>query len=652
MMMRFLVSCVLSTSMLGSVHAEDKQPSKQPSTFLLDWEQVPELFRSAYAPLEWKKLHLGLDIDALAEQMREQLFADGRPSVQTYQKTLKKFLASFRDYHVFPIFCSSEHATLPFSVMSAEGRYWIAWINREHLPNSVYQFEVGDEIVLFDGKPVQEAIDEIIIDSFASHLSRTNQLLAEHKLTARAAIQGDAVPSGFISIHVKSFKTGKISEYQMMWEAEDNELPPVPLVKGNHPALELEEKIRLPFLDTLMMVHFPKIRSARFAGQDLPDPLAIGTRESCFPPLAQPEEYISGEGQTFPFYAYTFTHPATKKTIGFVRIASYRGGEEEAHAFGELIEYFEANTDALVIDQLNNPGGRGYYLAALASFLSPEPLDTPKHQFKLTYKNVLNSFKAYNILKGVKTDEMAKELYEELADETPYGYPVTYQSAMMLRQLCKTCVDTWKNGKTITPPMHMGGIDRIYPHPDFTPYSKPILFLINGLDFSGGDFLPAILKDSTYQGKPRIVLFGERTAGAGGAVEIHEYPNRYGVYGIGHTVSIAYRTGFAPQTTPLENLGVTPDIPYTITQNDIRNQWADYRQAVLDAVAEMTGSDALNEEELHREEGECDDEEYDEEEREEEERKEEKELEEELEEKKAEDDGIEDEQEGTEEEVG
>lgn len=592
---RALFSCLFSM-FIAIVQSPASLMASDHEGALLDWELVPALFRTSYAPLEWKKQHLGWDVDQVISRMRAQLFMEGHPTTEAYRKTLRHFLASFHDFHVFPIFFSTEEATLPFSIMGAEGRYWIAWINRDHLPEHVFHFEVGDELLWFDGKPVQECIDEIRADCFAGGVSQTEQILAEYILTCRSGCRGDLVPQGLVSITVRSAKTQAVNEFQVVWEYEEDILPPTHLVKGKSP----HEKKRLPFLDTLMMVHFPEFNSKSDADDEKRNPLAMGKKESFLPPLAKPEEYKGEEGEDFPFYAYTFEHPTTGKTIGFVRIPHYNGGEKEAQAFGELIEYFEKNTSALVIDQLNNPGGKAYYLSALASFLSPEPLNTPHHQFVLTHRKVIEAYKGFQLLKEICSKEATQKLFQEIAEEASFGYPITYQTLLMLRQYYATFLKAWKQGKTLTPPVHVGGLDRIFPHPDFVPYSKPILLLINGLDFSGGDFMAAILRDSTFNGKPRATLFGQRTAGAGGAVETYQYPNQYGVSKIAHTVSIACRSGFPPETGRIENLGVAPDIPYTITQKDIQNGWTGYRQAILDALIPLIEDDEEALEEPHK----------------------------------------------------
>lgn len=584
---RSFVPCVLVyvfCSLMGLACTSLAATEKAPSVFL-DWENVPALIRTAYAPLEWKKKHFGWDLDLAVAEAQSKLFVGGPPQVALYRQTLRHFLASLHDYHVGPRFISTEQATLPFSIMGAEGKYWICWINRDHLPERVFPFEVGDELVLFDGKPTEECIQEILTDCYAGGKSLTEWRLAQRSLTRRLGSRGDDVPQGSISIHVASAKTGKVSEHQIVWDYEKNVLPSLH-VKNKRVGSSVKGKT-LPVLDVSMVM--TDAADFCFRGSlesEMDDPGAIGEVNSFFPPLADPEYYEEG---SFPFYAYTFEHPKTGKTIGYVRIPHYdEGDEEEVEAFGELIEYFEQTTSALVIDQTNNPGGSVCYLSALLSLLSPEPLNTPHHQMAITYDDAVEAYAAGRYLKQIDSDEDLQRILHAGGIGSAHGYPLTYQNLLMLRNHCDLIVKTWQKGETVTPPTHLGGIDRIFPHPDYLSYSKPILVLINGLDFSGGDFFPAILQDTLYKGKPRAVLFGERTAGAGGAVGRYAFPNQYGVGFISYTTSIACRHGFLPDKGRIENLGVTPDIPYTFTRYDIQNKWKGYRQAILDALVPMT----------------------------------------------------------------
>ena len=137
-------------------------------------------------------------------------------------------------------------------------------------------------------------------------------------------------------------------------------------------------------------------------------------------------------------------------------------------------------------------------------------------------------------------------------------------------QYARFILSELKAGRRLTRPVHLFGMDKIAPHPQ-ARYTKPILVLVNETDFSAGDFFPAILQDNG-----RAKIFGVRTAGAGGGVKSVEFPNQVGIAGLSYTWTIAER----PNGQPIENLGVTPDIAYQITADDLRTDFSGYKAAV------------------------------------------------------------------------
>ncbi|MEQ1918393.1 MAG: S41 family peptidase, partial [Elusimicrobiota bacterium] len=131
-------------------------------------------------------------------------------------------------------------------------------------------------------------------------------------------------------------------------------------------------------------------------------------------------------------------------------------------------------------------------------------------------------------------------------------------------------------GKRFTDLIHISGVDDIDPAPKPEErYTKPILLLTNALDFSGGDFFPAIMQDNK-----RATIMGVRTAGAGGIVNAYSI-DQFGIDHLSATSSLAER----PNGQPIENLGVTPEIPYEITAKDLRTGFAEYRWKILKALS-------------------------------------------------------------------
>jgi hypothetical protein len=157
------------------------------------------------------------------------------------------------------------------------------------------------------------------------------------------------------------------------------------------------------------------------------------------------------------------------------------------------------------------------------------------------------------------------------------GYPVTLEFINFMRAYAQFIVSEWTAGRKLTNPYWIGGVDHINPNP--VHYSKPILLLVNELDFSGGDFFPTIMQDNK-----RVTILGTRTAGAGGYVNDVTVPNNVGVASFRVTQSIAERVN----GNPIENLGVQPDINYSMTAADYQNSYADYVAAVKAAIKKIT----------------------------------------------------------------
>jgi hypothetical protein len=102
-------------------------------------------------------------------------------------------------------------------------------------------------------------------------------------------------------------------------------------------------------------------------------------------------------------------------------------------------------------------------------------------------------------------------------------------------------------------------------------YTKDVHFLINELDFSGGDATPA-----SFQDYGRGKLVGVRTAGAGGTVEeflhraIAEFEYRL-------TTSLMVRK----DGSYVENAGVKEDIEFAVTEQDYKDGFATFLDRLL-----------------------------------------------------------------------
>jgi C-terminal processing protease CtpA/Prc len=310
------------------------------------------------------------------------------------------------------------------------------------------------------------------------------------------------------------------------------------------------------------------------------NPFMIGAKKSFVPRLG---DVLWQSQDDDLFHAYIFKTKDGRKA-GFIRIPSYDGGAPEARRFGEIMARFQTETDALVIDQVSNPGGSLFYLYALASHLTDKPLATPRHRLIIGEAEahqaadqmlLLMRSRAPAKLRGPAQAGPAEE-GNEGKGYGGSGYPVTRKFIMGLIRYSRFVLTQFNSGKRFTDPTYEAGVSSIDPAPKAEErYTKPILLLTNALDFSGGDFFPAIMQDNE-----RVTILGVRTSGAGGMVRSFGLPNQFGIDDIHATWSIAER----PNGQPIENLGVTPDIPYDITAKDMRTGFSQYRLTVVKAL--------------------------------------------------------------------
>jgi catechol 2,3-dioxygenase-like lactoylglutathione lyase family enzyme len=300
----------------------------------------------------------------------------------------------------------------------------------------------------------------------------------------------------------------------------------------------------------------------------------IGNRDGFLPALGEVLWEAPAENS---FRAYIYRSPADGRKIGFVRVPSFvvRDPDKSVADFAALVKRFETETDALVVDETNNPGGYVFYMYALASMLTDKPLPLPMYRINMTQGDAMQTALLVRRAEraGVKTEEDAAKFFGK---PSLTGYPADLALFNGQLSFYREYLESWEAGDRISRPLYLFGIKELPPH-GTVRYTKPLVVLTNELDISCGDFFPAMLQDGG-----RAVVFGERTAGAGGSVNSVEYPpNLLGISSLSLTGSFAVR----PNGQPLENLGVTPDIPYLTTPEDVQGGYRGYAAALNAALS-------------------------------------------------------------------
>lgn len=553
-----------------------------------DVEFIVHNFEIKYAPFLWKVSYADWDLYAERDRILAQMRSLRNPTVKQCQHLIKSFFNSAKDYHVGVNFYSTEEATLPFAVKRIGEKYYLSYVHRGRLPSDFFPFERGDEVLSFDGRPIAEVVNEIKREELGGNTPATDQAFAELILTQRDGMRGDKMPHQE-SVEVSFLRNGVEESYFISWDHTSEQLldpgsrassPPkrkMMVAAALPKKREIGELIRKePILKKAMVAaSWPSFASHREVdGEEIIHEHSMGTKRSCLPSLGRKvwrnEDYFS------PFDAYIFEMEGGQR-VGYVRIPHYLDGEEGAMSFAAILSFFEEATDGLVIDQLNNPGGSVFYLYALASMLigEGESLPVPMHRIALTQEEVFSALTILPLIEGIADDYEARDLLGETLD----GYPVDYSIVEGVARFCRQVIQEWNAGHILTEPMPLFGVSEITSYP-YVHYTKPIVILINQLDFSGGDFFPAILQDSG-----RAVLFGERTAGAGGFVIPTTFFNQLGIAGFQLTGSLAER----PNGDPIENLGVNPDVVYSLTERDIRENYREYTAALHKVLRDHIG---------------------------------------------------------------
>lgn len=595
-----------------------------------DLDLIKHNFDVGYAPLAWKKEKISYDLESSYDLARAQIVATPGITTKQFQQIVRQFMCSTKDYHVDVLFYSTEAASLPFSVRGVNGRFFIDWIDPLRLSSKYYQIRVGDELLTFDDLPIEVVMRDMLTVAGKGANLQTDLRLADIKLTHRVGMAGDVVPKGSIMISTRSADTGKVNFSQLHWAYTPEQIfNPLdllescgfdffsPLFGGSSE----EQQLEIPELSMESSLYQAlSIDTADHAG-------GMGAEKSFLPELGEVIWTLEDEEERdlSNWQAYVYRHP-NGQAIGFIRIPHYHEKSDVADEFGEILNLLETKCDALVIDQLHNFGGFVDYTYKVASMLAIEPLKTPYHRIKITQKEAMNAYQRLEMIKLLdlmlvvneaedkkQKDDKKKKDQEKKAPESddqnkgkdePKGDDkgdekeknkdqndkeqpkeddkkkkpkFNYQELLFLKSWYQLILDEWNRGETLTRPTHILGVDRINPHPKYR-YTKPILMLIDEMDFSGADFMPAILQDNK-----RATLFGCRTAGAGGFITAFQFPNTNGIAACFYTGSVAER----PNTQKIENVGITPEIEYQLTAEDLQGGYKGYVNAVNDAIQQI-----------------------------------------------------------------
>jgi len=595
-MRRFSVLVLLLTFCATAASAQESLTRDQR---ISDLTQLASQYAKNYGPYEWKRDIQGFDLMRLTPWLQRIAHSDDLD----FQEALIEYVASLNDAHDLIAFPTTFSAQLPMSVDIYDGKVLIDGINRGFLPASVFPFAIGDEVVSFDGRPVQDVIQSFRKYAISANPRSTDRIAATRLVSRSQQTMPHIVELGDTArLGIKLAATGATSTYTIPWVK--NGIPlfsqgPLPSpVRGNGRMFLSTDgrdiNAGLPGASNAATAAVFKAVDAGVRDDALPeymDPirpllnvsvpkdyysvlgfggrLPIFTLPAGFIDLNTPcATCIVRPGEPLFYFVGTFTTAAGSR-IGFLRIPSM-SPPSTAIAIAQLdraMTSFATTTDALVVDVMRNPGGSVAFVESVSQRLIPTPFNTVGFEIRAT---------------GSWLFSFASQLTSaRLNPTTPPAILANLESNF------NEVLSAYNENRGRTAPVSLNATGSLQLPPAATAYAKPILMLTDEFSASGGDMLPAI-----FQSNHRGPTLGWRTMGAGGSVVSFNGPAfTESIFRV--TVSLMNRgeiitTPDFPPAPYVENIGVRPDIPVDyMTRANLMSGGAPFVQAFVHAVENL-----------------------------------------------------------------
>jgi hypothetical protein len=496
-----------------------------------DFQTLAGFFAKHYAPYHWKleqeKFDL-LDLHPWLERAR------ATKTDLEYVDLLFEYVGSLNDGHANFSMPSDFRARLGFNVDIYEGKALIETIDRTLLPARDFPFQVGDELVSVDGKPV-----DVLLDELSKYVASGNRLS-----TRRFA-------ASLIGSRLQTFvpRTPDLADTALIvieGQSGDRRSYTLPWVKSGTPILSAG---KTPSLRTAAM---PKRQASSSPGvtsglkmRSIFENEMVLNYGALAPVWTLPQGFTIRLGRSSFDYFLSGTFVSAGFRIGFIRIPDFDpfDSDEAFTQFATEVAYMQQNTDGLIVDVMRNPGGQPCYTDNLATTLIPYPHRAVGFELRAT-ADWVESYSAFvDQLKAARQPEWVIQSWEAMLGDlkTAYGENGGRTGALAL---CGPSLDLQPFQTT------SGAV---------FGYSKPLLVLIDETSSSAAEVFTAQIQDAG-----RAVIFGIRTSGLGGVTtpwDLTAYTEGFGriTRGLMARPNFVTVEGF-PQTRYIENVGVHPDI--------------------------------------------------------------------------------------------
>jgi C-terminal processing protease CtpA/Prc len=285
-----------------------------------------------------------------------------------------------------------------------------------------------------------------------------------------------------------------------------------------------------------------------------------------------PSSFVQRLGRLTSDFHYSGTYTSGDLKIGYLRVPSFSPSNLAAtvQELEREIDYFEKNTDGLVVDVMRNNGG-GCYMLDLAAHLIPYPFYFFGEEIRVTRSQLQSMKSAIDTARRANADQWIIDVYQSYLEHLEKAYAEN-------------------RGRTGTIPactqLGQAGPPLLDNQPAKIVYTKPLIVLIDEFSVSAADIFPAMMQDNA-----RGPLVGMRSSGGGGSVS--SWP--VGIYSestASCTNSLVVRKG--PVSSPeyptaayVENIGAIPDIELRyMTRENLLNRGQPFVEAFTKIIAD------------------------------------------------------------------
>src|SRR5438128_11660081 len=201
----FILSLILiSASSAGN--AQNLTPAQKQA----DFRYLASMYSTYYAPIDWKKQLFNFDVLAIKPWLDR--VAATTTDLDFYEVCVA-YVASLNDTHDQFSLPSDFAARLPITVDVYDGKVLIETINRTQLPQATFPFEIGDEIVSLDGKPVEQYLSDFAKYAAWENPISTRRLAATRMISRVQSLMPHATDIGDSATVVVRRQSGALETY-------------------------------------------------------------------------------------------------------------------------------------------------------------------------------------------------------------------------------------------------------------------------------------------------------------------------------------------------------------------------------------------------------------------------------------------------------